>query len=115
MKSEKLDISNLNLETKQITTNKGTTGDTVILKENGEQSVIVNTYGVYTIKVSFDNLEGIGEETLKLYKQQQLNEDNTKKKDGWYYTLENGNNIHEDDVIVGKDDIRDYKIKKIEE
>jgi hypothetical protein len=86
--------------------NHGSTGDKIIIKETGEEEVIQSAYGVVTYHLSFD-LDLDIKETMKFTH-------SDTKPEGWYYTTKDGKEYHEDKLIVGKDNIRDYKINQID-
>ena len=86
--------------------NHGYVGDKIIIKETGEEDVIQNAYGLITYHMSFemdwDEDFDIKDDLHFTY--------GDSKKEGWYYTIKNGKEYHEDKLIVGRDNIRDYKI-----
>ena len=73
-----------------------------LIKDTGELLDIRQTYQVVKMNFTFD-LEG---------KIESGNEKDFKYEPN-YYTLSDGKEYHEDDVIVGTDNIRDWKIKNI--
>ena len=42
-----------------------------------------------------------------------MESDISEKADGWYYILDNGEEFKENEIIIGVDNIRDYKINQI--
>ena len=109
----------------------GSVGDQAIIKETGETSIITGSYGTFTIHIDFnadwmiDNdkakeLYGKEGDAEMIFEHSGVNDDGTvttddgkKEADGWHYILDNGKKIDEKDVIVGIDNIRDYKINQI--
>lgn len=85
----------------------GKTGDPVIIKENGTTEHIVRSYGKLIVSLSID----LPEMNLKEGKFTHKSDD---KKDGWWYTLKNGTEYHEDDLIIGTEEIREFKINQID-
>ena len=88
--------------------NTARTGDKVIIKESGETNQVVRAYGKITISLDVDLPSDITTESGKYTKE------SDDKKIGWWYTLENGTEFHEDELIIGTDEIRDYKINQID-
>ncbi len=84
----------------------------VLVKKTGEiLSTTNNGYEVRRVSFSFefDIDTKIKEKTEKTLT---FTHPGTKtEREGKYYTCDNGEVYHEDDIVVGLDEIREYKIK----
>jgi len=109
-------MSNKNLE--NLNNKHGSSGDSVLIKETGEQSTIKNSYGVFEISLEIQDLkiDSVDREVIVNWYKKFVFKDKEKleEKPGWHYHLENGKKVHEDDVIVGKTEIRDFKINQLD-
>lgn len=83
--------------------------DKALVKETGQTQEVRDKYSVKYISMSFSFDLGEGEEM----KEMKFVHDSEPKEEGDYYTLEDGKTYHQKDVIVGTDEIRDHKLKKI--
>jgi hypothetical protein len=115
-KSKKQFMSNKKLAEKS--NEHGSSGDSVLIKETGEQSTIKTSYGVFEISLEIKDIkmDSVEKEITENWFQKYVFKDVDKisEKPGWHYHLENGKKVHEDDVIVGKEEIRDFKINQID-
>ena len=85
--------------------------DKAIVKETGEIKEVKDKYSVQYITMSF-NFE-LDDKQMEDIKEMTLVHDSEPKEEGDYYTLDDGKVYHQKDVIVGTDEIRDHKLKKI--
>jgi hypothetical protein len=93
-----------------INKNHGSTGDKIIIKETGKEDTIKDAYSVVTYNVSFTyDINDISD----MVEEDMIFTHHDTKPEGWYYITPEGKEYHEDKLIVGKDDIRDYKINQI--
>lgn len=83
-------------------------GEPVIIKENGKEDTIKNKLGRFTIKFDL-TIDDLPNDLMETY----LSHEGDGKKDGWYYTLTDGTELHEEELIVGTKEVRDYKINQI--
>ena len=85
--------------------------DKALVKDTGETFHIESSYEVFSLTGSFVyDLENDAD--LKdVFGTYTHNSD--PKEDGQYYTLSDGKEYHEKDIIVGMDNIREEKLKKI--
>jgi hypothetical protein len=107
--------------------NKGNIGDKVLVIKTDSEHNITKSWGIKIITVDINN--GIAQKYLDdimiKYKEEITIPDDMelpsnisidsiqRHKDNWFYTLDNGETLEEKDVISGKENIRDYKINKI--
>ena len=101
-------------------------GDPAIVKETGIQENILHKYGKITIQLDmkFDDVEWTtnGNVTDSTSNQsiddsqnlKMVHPDSDIRKDGWYYTLTDGREYPEEDIIVSMEEIREYKISQID-
>jgi hypothetical protein len=120
--------------------NRTKVGDLAIIKATGNQETIRQIYGKISIKLDmkFDDVElptngthhsqkvtdstSSGEahpQIVKILKNSEthttlVHPDSDIRKDGWYYTLTDGREYHEEDIIVSVEEIREYKINQID-
>lgn len=85
--------------------------DKALVKETGETKEVKDKYSVKYITMSF-NFE-LDDKQMEDIKEMTFVHDSEPKEEGDYYTLDDGKTYHEKDVIVGTDEIRDHKLKKI--
>jgi hypothetical protein len=79
------------------------------LKSTGEIHQIKRSWGIKNINIDI-NIDGLDLKT----KEQLLTYQSDKNiEEGWFYDLSDGSTVKEDEVIVGTEDIRDYKINKL--
>jgi hypothetical protein len=86
----------------------GRIGDPVIIKENGTIEHIKESWGKLIISLSIDLPEEMNPQEGK------FTHKSDDKKIGWWYTLKNGADYHEDELIIGTEEIRDFKINQID-
>lgn len=81
-----------------------------LIKETGEILDIKSNYGVsyFTMSIEYE----LSDELLEQIEGQYIHE-SSPKEEGQYYTLSNGKEYHEKDLIVGIDNIREDKLNKI--
>ena len=106
-----------NQNTEKLNKQHGSIGDSVLIKETGEQSIIKGSYGIFQIEMNLE-LEDLNKESTKkiyedFYQKFTFRSDEPREENGWHYVLDTGQKLHESDVVVGKDIIRDYKIEQI--
>jgi len=107
----------------------GKIGDKALVKKTGEESKIKKSWGIKTINIELDIdvkadlivetgfLNGeVCTFTKELDKEKLdlppgVSEENLV--DNWFYELDNGDKVVKDDVIIGVEDIRDYKINQL--
>lgn len=82
-----------------------------LVKETGEIQEVKSEYQVAYITATF-NFD-LSDEQSDEIKKMTFVHDSEPQKEGTHYTLSNGKTYHEEDVIVGVDNIRDEKLKKI--
>jgi hypothetical protein len=81
--------------------------DKALVKETGEIKDIETQYTISTIKVKlkFDIADNEVSTTFT--------KDSNIGKEGTYYVLSDNEAYHEDNLIVGQDNIREEKLKKL--
>lgn len=79
-----------------------------LVKETGQIIDIEDRWSVHYVSFSLD-FENV--ETIKLPEMLTYTHGESSGKEGQYYLTSDGQKLHEDDVIVGLDEIREYKIK----
>ena len=103
--------------------------DKAILISTGEELEIDKSWVTIDVKIPVDSEENVEfiREFLNRYKEEiKIGEDfnlpmqinnplvrNTGKPNRTYYLLSNGMKVKDDEVIVGRENIRDYKINQI--
>jgi len=85
--------------------------DKALVKETGEIKEVESKYSVQYITMSF-NFE-LDDKQMEDIKEMTFVHDSEPQEEGDYYTLDDGKIYHQKDVIVGTDEIRDHKLKKI--
>ena len=85
----------------------GASGEKTIIRETGEEHTIVKSYGTFTIGIDIKSYQIKEKEIIN------MESDISEKADGWYYILDNGEEFKENEIIIGVDNIRDYKINQI--
>ena len=85
--------------------------DKALVKETGEIQEIKSEYKVQYITMSF-NFD-LSDEQAETIKEMTLVHDSEPQEEGMHYTLSDGKVYHEKDVVVGVDNIREEKLKKI--
>jgi hypothetical protein len=85
-----------------------------LIKETGEILDIKSNYGVsyFTMSIWRAIKNELSDELLEQIEGQYIHE-SSPKEEGQYYTLSNGKEYHEKDLIVGIDNIREDKLNKI--
>lgn len=87
-----------------------------IVKKTGEQLVVDNKFIIKKMKLSFEMPKGMEMDIIDMPDQEFSYKDkNPKIGEGANYILSDGNTYNEDELIVGLDNIREYKISKINE
>jgi hypothetical protein len=81
--------------------------DKALVKETGEIKDIETQYTISTIKVNLKFDIGDDEVSTTFTKDSDFN------KEGTYYVLSDNEAYHEDNLIVGQDNIREEKLKKL--
>jgi len=85
--------------------------DKALVKETGEIKEVESKYSVQYITMSF-NFE-LDDKQMEDIKEMTFVHDSEPQEEGDYYTLDDGKIYHQKDDIVGTDEIRDHKLKKI--
>lgn len=85
----------------------GEIGGIAIVKTTGEELKIKNIWGQFTIEIE------LPEELSKFINLSPPTDSIKDKGKSWHYLLENGIRYTEDELIVGKSNIREYKINQI--
>ena len=85
--------------------------DKALVKETGEIQEIKSEYEVQYITASFTF--DLSDEKAETIKEMTLVHDSEPQEEGMHYTLSDGKVYHEKDVVVGMDNIREEKLKKI--
>jgi len=85
--------------------------DKVLVKETGEIKDVESQYEVKYITMTF-NFDLTDDQNDKI-QQMTLVHDSEPQEEGKHYTLSDGKVYHEKDVVVGVDNIREEKLKKI--
>ena len=85
--------------------------DKALIKETGEIKDVKSEYQVAYITTSF-NFE-LTDEQMSEIKEMTFVHDSEPQEEGKHYTLSDGKVYHEKDVVVGIDNIREEKLKKI--
>jgi hypothetical protein len=85
--------------------------DKALVKETGEIKDVESQYEVKYITTSF-TFE-LSDEQMNDVKEMTLVHDSEPQEEGKHYTLSDGKVYHEKDVVVGVDNIREEKLKKI--
>ena len=85
--------------------------DKALVKETGEIKEVKDKYSVQYITMSF-NFE-LDDKQMEDIKEMTFVHDSEPQEEGDYYTLDDGKTYKDKDVIVGTDEIRDHKLKKI--
>lgn len=90
--------------------------DKAFVIKTGELMDITSRYSIKLMTISIELPDDM-EETLKKSMSDNFIGDfeykDTKDKEGDYFTLSDGKKYHEDELIVGLDNIREYKLKNI--
>lgn len=89
--------------------------DKALIKKTGEILDIVNQYSIKMMTISIDLPDALKDtlsEKIMEFEQKFEYKDNDDKE-GDYFTLSDGKKYHEDELIVGLDNIREYKLKNI--
>jgi hypothetical protein len=79
-----------------------------LIKKTGEIVDIQDQWSLRYVSFSID-FENV--ETMKLPESSTYTHSESSGKVGYYYLTTDGRKFHEDDVVVGLDEIREYKIK----
>ena len=86
----------------------------VLVIKTGELLDIKFSYKNMKIEIDLENFSKETQDTMRLWTSSFPSSDDTgNEKDGFWYTLSDGMKYHEDELIVGLDNIRDYKLKNI--
>ncbi len=89
------------------------TKEKAILISTGEEVEITSSYGIKMFSLSIDielgNIELSDTNSRFVYN----NSEHDTEDEGWFYILSNGLKVSDDEVITDKNDIRDYKIDKL--
>ncbi len=85
--------------------------DKALVKETGEIQEVKSEYKVSHVKATF-NFDLSDDQNENIQKMTFVH-DSEPQKEGTHYTLSDGKTYHEKDVVVGVDNIRDEKLKKI--
>lgn len=83
-----------------------------IIKDTNEEHQIMGEYSVHFVTCSIE-IESPLEEMDSHNFIFSHKDKNSKTKEGEYFNLSNGESYHIDDVIVGEENIREYRLNKI--
>ncbi len=84
--------------------------DKALVIETGEVLDIDFQYLTKKVNISFDISDSLLEEISSNFK---FEKESSDDKEGNFYVLSNGQKYSEDELIIGLDNIREYKLKKI--
>jgi len=93
--------------------NPAKTGDPALIRETQKEERVVRSYGKTKISIDF-KLDGFESELVETTVMKFKKECPDDRIDGWYYTLSDGKEYHENDLIIGREEIRDHKIQKLD-
>lgn len=104
----------IKIEASKLKNEVGKIGDNVIIKSTRLQSKIKKVYGMMKVEFSLPKeMVGVVANHLSYsFDAKKLDKVNSNK-DGWIYLLINDIEYHEDDLIIGDINIREYKINQI--
>jgi len=85
--------------------------DKALIKETGEIKDVKSEYQVAYITASFTF--DLSDEQMSEIKEMTFVHDSEPQEEGKHYTLSDGKTYHEKDIVVGVDNIREEKLKKI--
>jgi len=89
--------------------------DKALIIKTGEILDVKSQYSVKMMSISIelpDDLKDVLSKKIMDFEQEFEYKD-TNDKEGDYFTLSDGKKYHEDELIVGLDNIREYKLKNI--
>lgn len=84
--------------------------DKALVIKTGEVLDIEFQYLTKKVNISFDISDSLLEEISSNFK---FEKESSEDKEGNFYVLSNGQKYSEDELIIGLDNIREYKLKKI--
>jgi len=104
----------MKIELNRMKTEVGKIGDNAMIKSNGLVSKIKDIYGTMDVQISLpkEMVTFLSEEKSYIFNDKEK-VSSSKKKNGWRYILSNGDEYHEEDLIIGDVNIREFKINQI--
>lgn len=86
-------------------------GNKAIVKKTGETVNVLNEFRIMHMSFSFEF--DLGDKVKDYLEETFVHPGNGESdREGNYYTCDNNETYHESEVIVGLDEIREYKIKR---
>jgi hypothetical protein len=83
-----------------------------LIKDTQQILNIENEYGVFYTQVSFEIKLDDGPLLESLTESQKFTH-STKKQEGNWFLLSDGKEYHQDELVVGQEEIREYQLNKI--
>ena len=102
-------VIKMKIELNRMKTEVGKIGDNAMIKSNGLVSKIKDIYG----SMDFQMVTLLFEKEESYIFNDKEKVSSSKKKNGWRYILSNGDEYHEEDLIIGDVNIREFKINQI--
>jgi hypothetical protein len=85
-----------------------------LIKDTQEILEVENEYNVFFKELSFEyKIEDIDFLETTIKSQKFINMSERPKKEGTWFLLSDGKEYHQDELVVGQEEIREYQLNKI--